>query len=236
MVFSDTSTNLGIIQDITFKTGVSTDNFPIADRTRSINNWYMKTTGWIIMADGRWQWDDSNQTDQPVATTDIVTDQRSYTVVKNLPSANQDWLVVTKVQIKDSDGNWIELKPIDNRQINEERFTESGTPEYYDFEGTEIKLYTSPNYDSTAGLQVWFQRAPLLFAADDTTKKPGFASIFHEILSLGAKYDWEVAKETGNPEQTMRDIMNMKKNIEDHYGRRNNYEVNRIRRPYRRYK
>ena len=54
MQFSDTTNNLGIIQDITFKTGVSTNQYTIADRTRNINNWYMRVTGWILEADGRW--------------------------------------------------------------------------------------------------------------------------------------------------------------------------------------
>lgn len=236
MVFSDTSTDLGLIQDITFKASVDLANFEIADRTRSINNWYMKTTGWIIEADGRWQWDDANQSALPVATTSLVTDQRDYSVIVGSPSVAQDWLVVAKVQIKNSDGKWIELLPIDKRFINEASFTTSGTPRYYDFEGTSIKLYSATDYDSTGGLQIWFQRAPLLFGATDTTKKPGFASVYHEILSLGAKYDWEVSKTIGNAEQTMRDIMVMKKDIQTHYGRRNEYEINQIKRPYKKYR
>lgn len=235
MVFSDTSTNLGILQDITFKTGASTTNFPTADRTRIINNWYMKTTGWIITSNGRWQWDDSNQTNQPSATTDLVTNQRDYTVINASPTASQDWLVVAKVQIKDTGGKWIDLKSIDKREINEGNFITSGTPDYYDFDGASIKLYNATSYDSTGGLKVWFQRSPLLFTATDTTKKPGFASIFHEILSLGASYDYLLnrKKDYAGADRINVEIEKMKADLQTHYGRRNNYEVNQIRRAER---
>ena len=77
---------------------------------------------------------------------------------------------------------------------------------------------------------MWFNRAPLTFLKTDTTKKPGFASIFHEVLSLGATYDWEKAKGKGNPEQTMRDIMQYKRDIKRHYGRRDKYEITKLKR------
>lgn len=239
MVFSDTSTSLGIVQDITFKTNADLVSFPIADRTRSVNNWYMKVTSWIIESDGRWQWDDSNQTDQPTATTDLVEDQRDYRLLTGAPSTSQDWLVVERVEIQNSGGTKTLIFPIDKRDVQgsiDQNYSTSGQPNYYDFDGTQLKLYPACNYAKTDGLKVWFKRAPLLFAATDTTKRPGFASIYHEILSLGAKYDFEVAKRLPNAEQTLRDITQMKRNIQDHYGRRDEAEIDRLRRPYTNWK
>ena len=239
MVYSDTSTNLGIIQDITFKTGVGTSQYTLADRTRSINNWYMKVVNWIIEADGRWQWDDTNQTDRPCASTDLVDGQQDYTVLNAKPSTIQDWLQIDRVEILDSNDNAIEITPIDQTEVKQ-ALTEfqdtDAQPMYYDFRGNSVYFYPAPNYDSTKGLTVYFKRAPLVFAASDTTKKPGFASTFHEILSLGAKYDWEVAKAPEKSEQTLRDITIMEQRIKQFYSKRNKYERPKLRRSINNYK
>ena len=47
-----------------------------------------------------------------------------------------------------------------------------------------ITIYPSANYASTDGLKVYYDREAVEFATDDTTKTPGFASPYHEILPI----------------------------------------------------
>lgn len=240
MVFSDTTNKDGIIQQIEFRTnlgdtGISGNATLLKQITGQVNDWYMKATKIIITADGRWQWDDTNWGNQPIATTDLVDGQRDYTVLNADPGAGQDWLQVERVEMKDTSGNWVKLAPVDLRDFGAsvgEEFKTDATPIYYDFNGSSIKLYPSSNYDSTGGLKVWFSRSPKEFRYTDTDARPGFTSIFHEYLVLGATYNWEKYKKVGNAEQTKRDIQEMESNMAGFYGNRAQYEVNKLaRRP-----
>jgi len=200
----------------------------------------MKVFGWIIEADGRWKFDDSNQTDQPVACTDLVADQENYKVIIRVPDVTQDWMDIERVEVLDESGQGRQLRPFDNSDINGIAFTEfmdtSGEPTYFDFDGSSIFLKPASSYAKTDGMTIYFNRAPLVFTKTDTTKRPGFASIFHEILSLGAKYDWEVAKNPAQAEQTMRDILTMKLDIKNFYSKREAYELPKLTRAYKSYK
>jgi len=244
MQYSDTTNKDGIIQQIEFRTnigdaGISGDPTLLKQITGQVNDFYMKATGLLISADGQWKWDDSNHTNQPVATTDLVADQTDYTVIAKLPSVAQDWLQVERVNIKDASGSFYTLFPKDRSKFSTprtERETVSGQPSSFDFDGASIFLDAKPNYSSTGGLEIVFARAPLLFASDDTTKKPGFASVYHEYLVLGPTYIWEKYKSVGNPEQTKRDMAEMEQKMSMHYANRNQYEINKLARPYKSYK
>ena len=79
-------------------------------------------------------------------------------------------------------------------------------------------------------MELVFSRAPIEFANDDTTKRPGFSTLFHEYLVLGPVYLWEKYKGVGNPEQTMRDIKEMELAMAKFYGNRDQTQVNVLRR------
>ena len=238
MVYSDTTTRQGLIQDCEDLTGlgvagISGVTAKLQTFTRYINERYLEVTGLIITADGRWQWDDSNHAAQPVATTDIVLGQDDYLVLSATPSSAQDWLEVDKVELKDSNGDWYFLNPIDKGQYNtslEERFETNGLPTYYDMEGASVKLYPASDYASTNGMKVWFKRAPLLFATSATTKKPGFASIFHKYLSLGASFDYCIANDMDRANNLKALMDEMKIAIKEHYGKRIGYETLKVKR------
>lgn len=244
MQFSDTSTRQGLIQDCEdlcgfAATGISGTSATLQSFTRWINTRYMEATGLIISADGRWQWDDSNQTNQPVATFSLVIDQQDYSIISAAPDTDKDWLVIDKVELKDSNGDWYFLNPVDKSDANvsiDEVYSISGTPLYYDMEGTSIKLYPASNYTSTDGAKIWFKRAPLLFATTDTTKRPGFASIFHRYLSIGASLDYCVTKDMERAKNLSAILDGLKIEILKYYGRRTGYERKRITRRAQTYK
>lgn len=237
MVFSDSSTNLGLVQDVLFRTNTDVNQFPLKDITRYINEAYSRVASIIIKSDGRMQWDDTNHTDQPIATFDLVSGQDSYEIFVAAPTALQDWLMIDKVQVKDSaSGNWIQLTQIDKRTVNEpldELFETDGIPQYYDFNGSELYLYPATNYASSAGARIYFNRAPSYFASTDTTKVPGFATIFHPYLSQYAALQWNSIKKNDLSLQPL--IDRLEKDIAQFYMKRNKSEVPTLARAYRTY-
>ena len=244
MEFSNVTTKSGIIQQIEFRTnlgdtGISGDATLLKQITGQINDYYMRATSLIMSADGMWKWDDANHTNSPTATTDLIADQTDYTVMGAIPDVDKDWLQVERVNIKDESGNWYTLYPKDRSKFStpmSERVTTTGQPSSFDFDGTSIYLDATPSYTSTDGIELVFSRSPLEFASTDTTKRPGFATTYHEYLVLGPVYIWEKYKNVGNPEQTYRDIKEMEKNMQELYGNRDKTDINKLSRAYKSFK
>jgi hypothetical protein len=90
------------------------------------------------------------------------------------------------MEVKDPQGNWVRLQPIDQTQIDvalDEFMSEGGTPQYYDkVTDNIIRFYPAPNYDSTDGIKYYFQRNANYFETSDTTKETGLAPELDEYI------------------------------------------------------
>lgn len=194
MQFSDTSTYNGLIQECETwlfgnDYGAIADNAKLlATFTRLLNNGLDEVTASIMEVDGRWQYDDSNYTDFPIATTTLVDAQQDYQL-------SVSHIKILGVEIKKADGDYYTLSPLDLQDIRRkglsitEFMDEKGLPIYYDKQGDSLVLYPAPDatqVTTAAGLKVFFQREPDYFEAGDTTKKPGIPSLFHDIPALFA--------------------------------------------------
>lgn len=197
MVFSDTSTKNGLIQDCEMlvfnEYGKITGNTNLLyNFTNLLNRQYDKAVSIIIERDGRWQYDDSSYTTRAVATTGIVSGQDNYTM-------DASHLKLVLVRIKDESGNWSVLRPFDITDpeayyyLREQSTAVTGDPHWYEKQGDQMILYPTPDYTQAASLEVTVQRVPNYFSYDDTTQEAGLAPIFHRILSLGASLDYAVA-------------------------------------------
>jgi len=215
MQFSNTTTKDGLIQDcelILFDDygTISGDATRLATFTRLINRAYDKAATIIMEHDNRWQWDDTNQTTQPIGSTDLVDGQQDYVF-------DVTHLRIVKALVKDSSGNSIIVNPIDihdpeGRSMYQESPTAvEGVPIMYDKLANLIKLYPTPNYDYTSGLTVHFQRGPSYFVSTDTTKVAGIPSIFHRYLSVTASADYAIQKQLGNKN----DLFSLSKELEE---------------------
>lgn len=198
MVYNDTVTNQGIVQDIYFEVNADATTYPIADITRNANVALDNVVTCILGADSRWQFDSTNATDLPIGSTDIISGQQDY-------SFDSEYLVIKSLEIQDSNGKWTRLIPIDNLSLDEREAlsgfqTTNGVPMYYDKMGESILLYPTPNYnrrlveESSAGLRAYFQRNIEYFVAGDTTKTPGFATHLHKYIPLYCSYVFACAK------------------------------------------
>lgn len=231
MIYSDASGKGGIVQEIDFLVNSDDGSYPIAQKTRNINRHMDNVVSLILQSDGRWQWDDSNQTDIPIGTATLVDGQQDYSL------SGATFLDVTRVEIKDVNGNYNLIQPIDQRQVTGQSLTEfmktSGKPLYYDKIGESVFLYPKPSTSqvtASAGIKVYFQRPPSYFTVADTTKTPGFAPIFHRILSIGPALDFAIANEMVTKVNILSaQLSKLEAGIVQHYSARNKDENVRMR-------
>jgi hypothetical protein len=224
MIFSDPTDKGGIVEEIDFLCGTKAATYPLDHKVRNVNRGLDKVVAIILGADGRWQWDDTNYTDYPIATTDLVSGQKNYKMAS-------DFLDITRVEWLDSNGNWIKGTPLDQRDIKvalEEFHSTNGTPLFYDKLSDSLALYPAPNYNSTDGLKVYYQRVVSYFSDTDTTKVPGFANQFHRILSLYATKDYALTKKPQILPQINNEIALLEREIQDFYGQRSKDEAKKI--------
>lgn len=218
----------GILDDIDFLVDTSSATYPTAQKTRNINRWYDRAVALFLESDGRWQWDDTNWTDLPIATANLVADQQDYAILAALPDSGEDYLRLLRVEVQDSSGNWVKLAPFDQADIKDQSLTDfmdtSGTPKLYEQIGPSIFLYPAPATSITGGLKCYFQRNASYFTAADTTKAPGFPSTFHRYLSYGASYDYALKKQLPQKNDLKMEIDAMEEAIKGFFALRNKDE------------
>jgi len=230
MVFSDTTTKQGIVQEIDFLVNSDNNSYPLTDKTRNVNRAYDKVVSLILNADGRWEFDDQNATDLPIATTDLISGQQDY-------SFDPTFLIVSRVEVKDQNGSWIALSPFSQADIPRgglpgfvpsqsltDFLSNPGVPQYYDKMANSIFLYPKSSYNSTAGLKVYFQRNVSYFVPTDTTKTPGFSNMFHRILSMSAALDYARAKNLDIKTNLAQDLQELWSDLQAYYTRKSKDE------------
>lgn len=198
LVFNDTTTGKGIVQmyekEAGFNRGdISGSTSRLKDLTADVNLAFDDFTRIALAASGTWQEDDSNQTDYPIISTNLVSGQRDYTFTTD--GSGNLVLDVYKVMVASSSGIYTEIKPVD---VQSQKDTDSfysgqnttGTPTRYDKTANGIFLDVIPNYNYTGGLKVYINREPSYFVYTDTTKKPGVPGIFHRYFALKPALDW----------------------------------------------
>lgn len=172
-----------IVADIDYWAGTDSTTYPIADKTRNANQALSKVVEMIMRSAGRWQFDDTNYDDLPIATADLIAGQSNF-------SLDVSHLKVARVRIKDEHGKWKILRPVDRRDLSEEELNATGTPDKYDKLGVSLFFFPLQNYSYPEGIEVQFERDADFFTVADTTKAPGFASVFHRLISLNAALDY----------------------------------------------
>lgn len=196
------------------------DNYTLAQKTKNINLAYDRVAGLIMRADNRWEWDDNNQTNLPIATTPLVIGQSDYGITQ------ATFLKILKVMARDAAGIFRLLQPIDRNDRDavlylEQRRT-NGTPIRYDKLANSVFLDPPPSYAHATGLRIFYQRNVSYFTTADTTKVPGFARQFHGLLSLHAAKRY--AMENTMPDRLKNikeEIVLMEAELIEFYSRRN---------------
>ncbi len=132
MIYTD------IVSDTRWIVGANATSYPIADLTRNVNRHFDEIVGAIFNSGGRWQSDDSNQTDYPIATAALVSGQQDYVL-------DVTHLKIHRVEYKDENGDWHKLKQFDPKELpgtalTDYKETDGISPEYYDFIANSLFL------------------------------------------------------------------------------------------------
>lgn len=228
MQFYDSSNKQGIAQEIDRLCDTTDTSYSRVDKTSRVNTALEELVGDIINADGTWQYDDTNHTDLPVGTATLVDEREAY-------SFASEYLQVEQISVKDADGRWHVLEPIDFTELEdiaiEEYFEDKGMPTHYDILGDTIRLYPSPDSNDVtlaSGLKVRFKRTASLFTvASDTsadTQEPGLPSTHHVMLAYMAAIPYCMTYKKDRVSLYQKKVDEMKKSLLAHYSFRHRRE------------
>ena len=230
MVFSDTTLNTGIVQQVPNFMRVDATQWPTSRIVNSANNYLDMVTGYAIGADRRFQWDDTNHTKLPIGTTNLVANQSDYSFLTD--EQGNAILNLTLIDILDANGTYRQLTPIDQTQIDEaldEALTPAGVVTQYDkIADNIIRLYPKPSVSVTAGLKFYFQRAGSYFTAADTTKSPGVAPLLHRGFIIAAAYDGAMTLGLANLQPLSIEMQREEKKMVQYFANRNLDEVRKL--------
>lgn len=184
MVFNDTTNKNGCIQFIESLCklgdgGITNDTTLFKQITSYFNQADKKVAIALLRSDRNWKWDNSNYTDFPIATINLVASQRDYTLPASTSGGNfsTNWRI-NKVEILNgSTYNEIELM---NPDENEETTTTTA-PTKYNLIGGSIRLKELPTSNVTNGLRITFQRSGGEFTTASTTTQPGYIDAYHDL-------------------------------------------------------
>lgn len=218
MKFNSYSDSAGLCQDTDFWVGTDTTKYSLVHKARNATEWLKKAGLWIWEATGIWEFDDSNLTTLPVATTTLVDSQQDY----ELPTTI---FKLDRVEVLDSNSNFQRLFPIDKSQIEDQSMTEfhetAGLPIYYDIVGNSLMLYPKPsssNVTLTNGLKIYVARDVDPFVSTDTSKEPGFSEYFHRIISIGMALDYAIANGLQDKVVILKRVLYGDPNVRDDIG------------------
>jgi len=220
----------------------TTTSYTAATLLRRINEAYERIVGWILEADGLWQWDDTNYTDFPIGTQTLVDGQSKY-------SFNDKFLEIEEIQIKNDDGDWAIIRPIDQKEWSKfeplsEDFSEDGLPEYYDkLTDDTIELFPAPDDGSSvtlaSGLKIKYRRTACVFTSAEVTtgtKAPGFISSAHYALSYMSAIPYCMKFKKDRVALYEKRVAEYKKEIQTSYSKRERDKTKQITFAKRRFK
>jgi hypothetical protein len=204
--------------------GIANNTQRKSDFTADINMAVSDTVHEIFDAGGTWQYDDTSHTDYPIIRTNIISGQRDYSFLTD--EQGNLILDIYKIVVTGKDGIKRELDPVDvsTPKADVASFIDgqnsTGQPTRYDKLANGIFLDPIPDYAVTNGLEVYINRESISFTTSDSTKKPGFAGTYHEIIALIPSYKYARNKGLSNLARLEKDIIEMKNRIKSYYGKR----------------
>lgn len=200
-VFNDlTGSNAGLIQyceqNIFGDTGfgqISGNQSRLQIMTNYMNEAYSRFVMIAARSAGKWNFDDNNFTDYPVATTNLIANQSDYPFLSSM-------LQIKSIEVMNSGGVWYTVGEVSDQEMANDRISQSqrflipSQPWVFKRDANSIFLLPAPNYNQTGGLKVRYVRPPSYFIYSDTTKAPGFADLFHEYLANYAIWKYAFSK------------------------------------------
>ena len=210
---------------------ISGNTILLKEFTAEVNNALDEYTRLAIESSGRWKFDDSNHTDYPEIFTNLVANQRSYTFTTD--EQGNVILDIYRVYVKDAQGNYQLIKPIDvDTQIvdvtNYDGDDTTGFSYEYDKTANALLLNRVPAANVTNGLKVSINREASYFTYTDTTRKPGIYGLHHKYLYLKPALDYARRNTLNSHDRLQRDVFRIEQEIKDGINRRAKDERRRL--------
>lgn len=223
MLFNPTDKSNSLIADIDFllfgTSAVFNDDYSLIDRTRNVNIAYDEVVAELYSASSEWEFDDTTNTNIPIATIALTANQDHITL---LDSAS----VIHRVRVRTRDGKYKTLEPKTRKQLSDSQLSATGTPDSYFKMGSIIRFSPIPDYGYAAGVEVEFQRGGNYFQTSDEGVEIGFDKLFHQRLSLGAAHRYALANSmTEKANYLSAEIEKMRSKMVAHYQKRSSEVV-----------
>ncbi len=227
-----------LVSLINSNTRANDSAYPLAEKVIDMNQAIDRAFHLIFRSDGKWQFDDSNHTDYPIITTNLVSGQRDYSFLTD--GSGNIILDIFKVVVAGDDGIYREVLAVDQQSDYDmagfyDGQNATGTPLKYDKTANGIFLDAIPSYNQTGGLKVYINREASYFTVSDTTKTPGFDGLCHEYVALRPSYMYAMRNGLPNQEILKREMLEMEETIQLRYSNRMKDEKVTLRAQYRNY-
>lgn len=182
---------LSSIQRHTSSQNTTSSSYTSADKLTDINNALNMFMLRAIKAEGKWQVDDSGQSDYPIITTTITAGQQDYSFLTD--ATGNQILDIYKVRITNDGTNWTTLRQVDLQTGDDYDLnsTVQSIPSKYRLTANGIFLIDIPNFTRSGALEIYINRTPVYFTSGDVstgTKKPGIPWTLHEYLAIRPSY------------------------------------------------
>lgn len=194
---------LSAIQQLIYNlTNSDATSYPNANMLVDLNVWYERTVMAILRSRDDWEFDDSNKTDFPILTSDLVANQQDYA----LPAG---CLKIQRVELAFDGVTPYKAEPIDIGMISKgtsptqiNQWANQNRP-YYDVRYGSFFVYPIPSASTSnnTGIKIWVARSITEFTSGDLstgTAVPGFDAPFHQLLAYGAAYNRAISKNLVN--------------------------------------
>lgn len=233
--FNDTTNYKGLVQVFEKEAGfnrgdVSGNNDRLKEFAADANMTLDDFFALAIPASGKWQFDDTNQTDYPIITANLVSGQRDYSFLTD--GSGNLILDIYRVAILPSATATLyqEIFPIDvqsdptstNNILT--NITTGGIPAVYDKTANALFLDPIPSYNATNGLKVWINREGSYFLYNDTTKKPGVPGLFHRYFAIKPAMEYARRKRLETFVGLYNEVQAMEKSIVEYFAKRSKDE------------
>lgn len=174
-----------------------------------------------------WDFDDTNKSDYPVATTPFIASQRDYTFPSSLKI-----LKIKRVDITYDGSTYYQAQQFDSGTFGDsfgnttnEDYNFPTTQPAYDVKANSLWVYplaTSAQVTAGAEIRIEFFREPTEFTTASTTTEPGFDEPFHRMLSLGASMDYAIIRNLPAKNDIAALYQDFEKRLKQYYGKKNN--------------
>lgn len=224
LIFDDPSGKQGICQDIDFFCKSTLATYPKADKVRNVNLGLDAVADLIQKVSDTWHWEDTNQTDLPIATTNLVANQRDYSI-------NTAFLTILGVYIKKSSTAtaYTEITLGTKTNVFQADTAITGVPSTFFPYGNSLFLDPMPNASITTGLKIAFERNIIYFATDATTATVPYNPQFTRLATMYACRDYSMANGKVNLEVVLNEIAKLEGRITSAYARRNKVQQRGLR-------